>query len=194
MRVRYSNVTKVERFRRNERLCLTSGPRDGRLEGHREPTPSDANNPIPAIRYLEWVIVNGFKDGKFLNALCQLAKGFEPTELGELAPPAQGLLIFVGEDVLRACRAGRWPVRVWDSDCTARFFASVAPRYGSIHCHAAPRAIPSDRLLPWPVPYRPYPELGLEMTRWNTEKRFSSVHHRSRGRRDQSRSIGSLRV
>jgi hypothetical protein len=36
----------------------------------------------------------------FLDALCQVPKGFEPTELGALAPPAQGLLIFVGEDVL----------------------------------------------------------------------------------------------
>ena len=36
----------------------------------------------------------------FLNALCQFAKGLEPTELGALAPPAQGLFIFVGEDVL----------------------------------------------------------------------------------------------
>jgi hypothetical protein len=36
----------------------------------------------------------------FLNALCQLAKGLEPTKLGALAPPAHGLLIFVGEDVL----------------------------------------------------------------------------------------------
>jgi hypothetical protein len=36
----------------------------------------------------------------FLNALGQLAKGLEPTEPGALAPPAQGLLIFVGEDVL----------------------------------------------------------------------------------------------
>jgi hypothetical protein len=35
-----------------------------------------------------------------LNALCQLAKRFETTELCSLAPPAQGLLIFVGEDVL----------------------------------------------------------------------------------------------
>ena len=34
------------------------------------------------------------------NARCQLAKRVEPTELGPLAPPAQGLLIFVGEDVL----------------------------------------------------------------------------------------------
>ena len=33
----------------------------------------------------------------FLNALCQFAKGLEPTELGALAPPAQGLFIFVGE-------------------------------------------------------------------------------------------------
>ncbi|HEY5704176.1 MAG TPA: hypothetical protein VIS96_01225, partial [Terrimicrobiaceae bacterium] len=32
--------------------------------------------------------------------LCQFAKGLEPTELGALAPPAQGLFIFVGEDVL----------------------------------------------------------------------------------------------
>ena len=32
--------------------------------------------------------------------LCQLAKGLEPTELGALAPPAQSLFIFVGEDVL----------------------------------------------------------------------------------------------
>jgi len=36
----------------------------------------------------------------FLNALCQLAKRFEPTELCPLAPPAQGLLILVGEDIL----------------------------------------------------------------------------------------------
>jgi hypothetical protein len=35
----------------------------------------------------------------FLNALCQLAKGLEPTERGALAPPAQGLLIFIGKDV-----------------------------------------------------------------------------------------------
>ena len=36
----------------------------------------------------------------FLNALCQLAKGLEPTKLGALAPPAQGLLIFIGKDIL----------------------------------------------------------------------------------------------
>src|SRR5262245_12222762 len=36
----------------------------------------------------------------FLNARCQVAKRLEPAELGALAPPAQGLLIFVGEDVL----------------------------------------------------------------------------------------------
>jgi serine protease AprX len=42
-----------------------------------------------------------------------------------------------------------------DSDRTARFFAGVARGYGSIRCHAAPRAIPSDRLLPGPVPYGP---------------------------------------
>ena len=36
----------------------------------------------------------------FLNALCQLTERFEPTELCALAPPAQGLLIFVGENVL----------------------------------------------------------------------------------------------
>jgi hypothetical protein len=36
----------------------------------------------------------------FLDALCQVPKGFEPTELCPFAPPAQSLLIFVGEDVL----------------------------------------------------------------------------------------------
>ena len=40
----------------------------------------------------------------FLDAPCQLAEGFEPTELGPFAPPAQGLLIFVGEDVLEMSR------------------------------------------------------------------------------------------
>ena len=47
----------------------------------------------------------GFQEGDnaapmFLDTLCQLAKRFEPTELCALAPPAQGLLIFVGENVL----------------------------------------------------------------------------------------------
>jgi hypothetical protein len=47
----------------------------------------------------------GFQEGDnaapmFLNALCQLTERFEPTELCALAPPAQGLLIFVGENVL----------------------------------------------------------------------------------------------
>jgi hypothetical protein len=40
------------------------------------------------------------KKNTLLNSLCQLAKGFEPTELCPLAPPAQGLLIFIGQDVL----------------------------------------------------------------------------------------------
>jgi hypothetical protein len=34
------------------------------------------------------------------NARSQLAKRVEPTELGPLAPPAQVLLIFIGEDAL----------------------------------------------------------------------------------------------
>ena len=37
----------------------------------------------------------------FLNALCQLAEGLEPAELGALAPPAQSFLIFIGEDILK---------------------------------------------------------------------------------------------
>jgi hypothetical protein len=46
---------------------------------------------ITAIRYVEWVTGEGFKAGK---------SRFKPTELCPLALPAQGLLIFVGEDVL----------------------------------------------------------------------------------------------
>ena len=48
----------------------------------------------------------GFQEGDnaapmLLNAPGQLAKRFEATELGALAPPAQSFLIFVGEDVLK---------------------------------------------------------------------------------------------
>ena len=44
----------------------------------------------------------------FLNALCQLAKGLKPTKLGALAPPAQGLLIFIGKGLaLRWAKARR---------------------------------------------------------------------------------------
>ncbi|HET6889996.1 MAG TPA: hypothetical protein VFH31_02745 [Pyrinomonadaceae bacterium] len=81
-----------------------------------------------------------------LNALCQLAKRFETTQLCPLAPPAQGLLIFVGEDVLEYVAQADGPTEFWDNDCTTRFFAGIAPGYGSIRCLAAPRAIPSDRL------------------------------------------------
>src|SRR4029453_7453678 len=47
----------------------------------------------------------GFQEGDnaapmFLDALCQLTERFESTELCALAPPVQGLLIFVGENVL----------------------------------------------------------------------------------------------
>ena len=55
----------------------------------------------------------------FLNALCQLAKRFEPTELGALAPPAQGLLIFVGEDVLE---------HVAQADGPSEFGVAIAQR------------------------------------------------------------------
>src|SRR4029434_9189100 len=55
----------------------------------------------------------------FLNAQRQLAKGLEPTELGALAPPAQGLLIFIGEDVLE---------HVAQSDGPSEFGIAIAQR------------------------------------------------------------------
>ena len=55
----------------------------------------------------------------FLNALCQLAEGLEPTELGALAPPAQGLLIFVGEDVLE---------HVAQAESATEFGIAIRPR------------------------------------------------------------------
>ena len=55
----------------------------------------------------------------FLDAPCQLAKGFEPTELCPFAPPAQGLLIFVGEDVLE---------HVAQADGPTEFRVAVAQR------------------------------------------------------------------
>ena len=68
----------------------------------------------------------------FLNAAGQLAKGFEPTELGALAPPAQSLFIFVGEDVLEHVAQTDGSAEFGVAICTARFFAGVAPGYGSI--------------------------------------------------------------
>ena len=51
--------------------------------------------------------------------LCQLAKGFEPTELSALAPPAQSLLIFIGKDVLE---------HVAQADGPAEFRVAIAQR------------------------------------------------------------------
>jgi hypothetical protein len=55
----------------------------------------------------------------FLDALCQVPKGFEPTELGPFAPPAQSLLIFVSEDVLE---------HVAQADGATEFGVAVAQR------------------------------------------------------------------
>ena len=55
----------------------------------------------------------------FLDTLCQLTERFEPTELGALAPPAQGLLIFVGENVLE---------RVAQADGPSEFRVAIAQR------------------------------------------------------------------
>ena len=77
-----------------------------------------------------------------LDARCQLAEGFEPTEFGPFAPPAQGLLIFVGEDVLE---------HVSQTDGPTKFRVAVAQRAslltlllatGPFVALAAPRAIP----------------------------------------------------
>ena len=57
----------------------------------------------------------------FLNALRHLAKGFQTTKLCAFAPPAQGLLIFLGEDILKRVALADGP----GSDCTARFFAGT---------------------------------------------------------------------
>jgi hypothetical protein len=65
---------------------------------------------ITAIRYVEWVTGEGFKAGK---------SRFKPTELCPLALPAQGLLIFVGEDVLE---------HVAQADCPSEFWVAVAQR------------------------------------------------------------------
>src|SRR4029450_4322762 len=55
----------------------------------------------------------------FLDALCQVPKGFEPTELGPFAPPAQSLLICVSEDVLEP---------VAQADSPTEFGVAVAQR------------------------------------------------------------------
>jgi hypothetical protein len=103
---------------------------------------------ITAIRYVEWVTGEGFKAGK---------SRFKPTELCPLALPAQGLLIFVGEDVLE---------HVAQADCPSEFGVAVAQLASllalllakllrQVPDHAAPRAIPSDLLLGGTVPYGP---------------------------------------
>ena len=55
----------------------------------------------------------------FLNALRYLAKGFQMTKLCAFAPPAQGLLIFLGEDVLK---------RAAQADGPAEFGVAIAQR------------------------------------------------------------------
>jgi hypothetical protein len=60
----------------------------------------------------------GFQKGDnaapmFLDALCQFTERFEPTELGALAPPAQGLLVFIGKDVLEHVAQAEGPTEFW---------------------------------------------------------------------------------
>jgi hypothetical protein len=68
---------------------------------------------------------SGFQEGDdtapmFLNALGQVPKGFEPTELCPLAPPAQGLLIFLSG-------SGRG-----DDKIAQRFLKSVMEQVGAL--------------------------------------------------------------
>jgi hypothetical protein len=57
----------------------------------------------------------------FLNALCQLAEGLEPAEFGAPAPPAQGFLVFIGENVLEHVAQADGPpeFRVAVAHCTS---------------------------------------------------------------------------
>ncbi len=88
------------------------------------------------------------------NARCQLAKRVEPIELGPLAPPAQGLLIFIGEDVLE---------HVAHADNPSAFRVAIARALLCWPCswlrvHSLPRSAQSDplaRLLGGPVPCGP---------------------------------------
>ena len=96
----------------------------------------------------------------FLNALCQLAEGLEPAELGALAPPAQSFLIFIGEDILK---------RVAQTDGPAEFGIAIAQRTSLLALLlAAGPFITAQRperslqigSLAGPVPCGPYRQLG----------------------------------
>ena len=89
----------------------------------------------------------------FLDALCQVPKGFEPTELGPFAPPAQRLLIFVSEDVLE---------HVAQADGATEFGVAVAQRAsllalllatGPFVASQRPQRSLEIGSLPEPVPY-----------------------------------------
>ena len=91
----------------------------------------------------------------FLNAAGQLAKRFEATELCALAPPAQSLLIFVGEDVLE---------HVAQADGSAEFGVAIAQRAsllalllatGPFIATQRPERSLQIGSLPGPVPYGP---------------------------------------
>ena len=76
----------------------------------------------------------------FLNALRYLAKGFQMTKLCAFAPPAQGLLIFLGEDVLK---------RAAQADGPAEFGVAIAQRASLLallwlRVHSLPRSAQSD--------------------------------------------------
>ena len=79
----------------------------------------------------------------FLNALCQLAKRFEPTELCPLAPPAQGLLILVGEDILE---------HVAQADGPTQFGITIAQRASLLTLFLATAEVGVVRQQPTRVP------------------------------------------
>ena len=117
-----------------------------------------------AVNHLDGPISKpGFQEGDnaapmLLDALCQVAKRSEPTELCALAPPAQCLLIFIGEDVLE---------HVAQADRPSQFNVAIAQRTSLLALLLATgpfvttqrRAIPSDQLLPGPAPYVPDQQL-----------------------------------
>jgi hypothetical protein len=102
----------------------------------------------------------GFQEGDnaapmFLNALCQLTERFEPTELCALAPPAQGLLIFVGENVLEHVAQADGPTEFGIAIAQRASLLALLVATGPFIATQRPERSLQIGSCPGPVPYGP---------------------------------------